>query len=62
MEAGTLEDTSILDIMRGGQRPGLEVTMGEVMAVADTSMMGITAVADTSQETEPKFQDLSSLL
>ena len=62
MEAGTLEDTSTLAIMRGGQRPGQEVTMGEVMAVADTSMMGITAVVDTSREMEPTFQDLSSLL
>lgn len=62
MEAGTLEDTSTLDTMLGGQRPGQEVTMGEVMAVADTSMMGITAVVDTSREMEPTFQDLSSLL
>ena len=62
MEAGTLEDTSTLGIMLGGQRPGQEVTMGEVMAVADTSMMGITAVVDTSREMEPTFQDLSSLL
>ena len=62
MEAGTLEDTSTLAIMLGGQRPGQEVTMGEVMAVADTSMMGITAVVDTSREMEPTFQDLSSSL
>ena len=62
MEAGTLEDTSTLDIMRGGQRPGQEDTMGEVTAVADTSMMGITAVGDTSQEMEPTVQDFSSLL
>ena len=62
MEAGTLEDTSTLDTILGGQRLVQEVTMGEVTAVADTSMMGITAVADTSQEMEPTVQDFSSLL
>ena len=62
MEAGTLEDTSTLDIMRGGQRLGQEVTMGEVTAVVDISMMGITEAADTSQEMEPTVQDFSTLL
>ena len=53
MEAGTLEDTSTLAIMRGGQRPGQKVTIAEVTAVVDTSMMAITAAGDTSQEVGP---------
>ena len=43
MEAETLGDTSTLAITRGGQIPGLGVTMVESMAVEDTSMMAITA-------------------
>ena len=53
MEAETQGETSTLAITRGGQRPGLEVTMAETMAVEDTSMMAITAAEDTSQGVGP---------
>merc|ERR1711862_775354 len=33
----------------GGERPGQEVTIAEVTAVVDTSMMATTAAGDTSQ-------------
>ena len=57
MEAETQGETSTLAITRGGQRPGLEVTMAETMAAEDTSMMAITAAVDTSQGVGPTDMD-----
>ena len=62
MEAETQEETSTLAIMRGGQMPGLEVTMAETMPVEDTSMMTVTAAEDTSQGMGPTDMDFNSSL
>ena len=62
MEAETQEETSTLAIMRGGQMPGLEVTMAETMPVEDTSMMTVTAAEDTSQGMGPTDTDFNSSL